>query len=75
MTGHGTSVASLICARENEDRITGIAANVELYIGRIFGYGNDAPVERVVKAINWAMERKVNIIHMSFGTEEYSGEL
>lgn len=75
MTGHGTSVASLICARENEDRITGIAANVELYIGRIFGYGNDAPVDRVVKAVNWAIDRKVNIIHMSFGTQEYSGEL
>lgn len=75
MTGHGTSVASLICARENEDRITGIAANVELYIGRIFGYGNDAPVERVVKAINWAVEEKVNIIHMSFGTRKYSEEL
>lgn len=75
MTGHGTSVASLICARENEDRITGIAANVELYIGRIFGYGNNAPVERVVRAVNWAIEEKVNIIHMSFGTEEYSGEL
>ena len=75
MTGHGTGVASLICARENEDRITGIAANVELYIGRIFGYGNDAPVERVVRAVNWAVEEKVDIIHMSFGTEEYSGEL
>ena len=75
MTGHGTGVASLICARENEDRITGIAANVELYIGRIFGYGNDAPVERVVRAVNWAIEEKVDIIHMSFGTEEYSGAL
>ena len=75
MSGHGTSVASIICARENEDRITGIAANVELYIGRIFGAKNDAPIERVVKAINWAIDEKVNIIHMSFGTEEYSGEL
>lgn len=75
MTGHGTSVASLICARKNEDRITGIAANVELYIGRIFGAGNDAPVDRVVRAINWAISEKVNIIHMSFGTQEYSEEL
>lgn len=75
MTGHGTSVASLICAKENEDRITGIAANVELYIGRIFGARNDAPVERVVRAVNWAIQEKVNIIHMSFGTEEYSEEL
>ncbi len=75
MTGHGTSVASLICARKNEDRITGIAANVELYVARIFDYGNDAPVERVVRAINWAVDEKVNIIHMSFGTKEYSGAL
>ncbi len=74
-TGHGTSVASLICAKKNDDNITGIAANVDLYVARILDKNNQAPVERVIKAIKWAMEKKVNIIHMSFGTKEYSREL
>lgn len=74
-TGHGTSVAGLICARENDDRITGIAANVELYVGRILDADNQAPVDRVVEAVEWAISEKVNIIHMSFGTRWDSEEL
>ncbi len=74
-TGHGTSVAGLICAKKSDDRITGLAANVELYAGRILDAQNKAPVERVIEGIEWAMEKKVNIIHMSYGTQEYSEEL
>lgn len=74
-TGHGTSVASLICAKKNDDRITGIAANVDLYAARILDENNEAPVSRVIQAVRWAMEKKVNIIHMSFGTKKYSHEL
>lgn len=74
-TGHGTSAASLICAAKNDDSITGIAANVELYSARILDENNQAPVSRVIDAIKWAMEKKVNIIHMSFGTKRYSKEL
>ncbi len=74
-TGHGTSVAGLICAKKNEDRVSGIAANVDLYVARILDANNEAPVERVIEAVNWAIEKKVNILHMSFGTKEYSEEL
>lgn len=74
-TGHGTSVSSIICATKNEDRITGIAANVELYVARILDDNNQSPVKRVIEAVNWAIEKKVNIIHMSFGTKDYSEEL
>ena len=73
--GHGTAVAGIICARKSEDRICGMAANVELYSAKILDEQHEAPVERVVKAIQWAIEKKVNIIHMSFATTEYSPEL
>ena len=73
--GHGTAVAGIICARKSEDRICGMAANVELYSAKILDEQNEAPIERVVKAIQWAIEKKVNIIHMSFATTEYSPEL
>lgn len=75
VSGHGTSIAGLICAKKNEDRVCGIAANVELYSAKVFEHDNTAPVERIVEAIQWAIDEKVNIIHMSFGTDEYSPEL
>lgn len=74
-TGHGTSVAGLICARKSDDRITGIAANVDLYAGRILDADNKAPIDRVIEGIRWAMENKVDIIHMSYGTQDYDEEL
>lgn len=74
-TGHGTSVAGLICARRSDDRITGIAANVDLYAGRILDADNKAPIDRVIEGIRWAMEKKVDIIHMSYGTPDYDEEL
>lgn len=74
-TGHGTSVAGIICARKSEDRICGIASNVDLYAARVLDGSNQAPIDRIVAAIDWAIQKKVNIIHMSFGTKYYSEEL
>lgn len=74
-TGHGTSVAGIICAKESEDRICGIASNVDLYVARVLDGKNQAPIDRIVDAIDWAIQKKVNIIHMSFGTKYYSEEL
>ena len=39
--GHGTAVAGIICARKSEDRICGMAANVELYSAKILDEQNE----------------------------------
>ena len=67
--GHGTSVAGIIAAKDNEIGITGINPNVELYSARVLDAEKKAPVSRVVDAIYWAIENEVNIINLSF----YSG--
>lgn len=71
-TGHGTSVAGIIAAEDNEVGITGINPNVELYSAKVLTDGNKAPVSRVVEGIYWAIEKKVNIINMSFSTTDDS---
>lgn len=75
VSGHGTAIAGLICARENEDRITGLAANVELYSARVLDEENQAPASRIARAIQWAVQQKADIIHMSLGTDRPSPEL
>jgi minor extracellular protease Epr len=67
-TGHGTSVAGIIAAKNNEIGITGINENVELYSAKVLDEENKAPVSRIIEAIEWAIEQDVNIINMSFGT-------
>ncbi len=73
--GHGTSVAGIIAAKENNEGITGINPNVELYSARVLDSDLKAPISRVVEAIYWAIENKVNIINISFGTQTDSKAL
>lgn len=75
LTGHGTCISGIICSDENSSRITGIASNVDLYMARVLDEDNKADINRVVEAIKWAIEKKVQIIHMSFGIKTYSKAL
>lgn len=74
-SGHGTSVAGIIAAKDNDEGITGINEDVELYSAKVLDENNCAPVSRVIEAINWAIDEKVDIINMSFGTSTYSVDL
>jgi len=74
-SGHGTSVAGIIAAKDNDEGITGVNENVELYSAKVLDANNSAPLSRVIEAINWAIEQDVDIINMSFGTDTYSAAL
>ncbi len=74
-TGHGNSVAGLIAAEENGEGITGVAPDAEIYSYRVLDDDNCAPVSRVVEAIYMAVDRKADIINMSFGVDTYSEAL
>lgn len=75
LCGHGSSVAGIIAAKDNSIGITGINPNVQLYSARILDEECKAPISRVVDAIYWAIEKKVNIINISFGTTTDSAAL
>lgn len=74
-SGHGSSVASLIAAKDNGEGITGINPNAEIYSIRVLDDDNQAPLSRVIEGIYMAIEQKVNIINMSFGLNKYSKAL
>lgn len=57
--GHGTAVAAAI--REK-------APDVELYAVRIFDRALSTTIERLVRAIAWAVEARVHVINLSLGT-------
>lgn len=75
VTGHGSSVAGIIAAEDNGEGITGIAPEAELYSAKVFDSENRSTVSRIIDAIYWAIENKVNIINMSFGTVKDSSAL
>ena len=71
-SGHGTSVAGIIAAEDNQEGVTGINPNIELYSAKILDDDNSAPISRVVEGIYWAIEKDVNIINISFSTPYHS---
>ncbi|MCI8890423.1 MAG: S8 family peptidase [Eubacterium sp.] len=75
VTGHGTSVASVIAASRNETGATGVNPDVTLYSVKVLDENNQSPVSRVIQGIYWCIENDVDIINMSFGTSQYSEAL
>lgn len=55
--------------------INGINPNAQIYSARVLDHNNEAPVSRVIEAIEWAIEQKVNIINLSWGIDEDNAEL
>lgn len=74
-TGHGTSIAGIIAAANDEVGITGINPNVEIYSAKVFNGTNSAPLSRILNGIYWAIEKNVDIINMSFGVPNDSPAL
>ncbi len=68
ISGHGTSVASVIAAKDNGIGVTGINPNVDLYSVKILDDEKKASLSRVIQGIYWCMEHNIDIINMSFGT-------
>lgn len=71
-SGHGTSMASVIGAKNNGKGVTGINPNAEMYSVRALDDNIQAPISRIVEGIQWGIDNNMNIINMSFGTNTNS---
>lgn len=67
LNGHGTHIAGIISAEDNEIGVAGIAPDVSLYAVKVldeFGTGN---YSNVIEGIYWAIDNDIDIINMSLG--------
>ncbi|MGG0656145.1 S8 family peptidase [Rummeliibacillus pycnus] len=71
--GHGTAVAGIIAGQVGrqlaDGNLVGVAPDVDLYSVKVFD-PTGAEMETVLKAVEWAIENNIDIINMSFGTEQ-----
>lgn len=68
VSGHGTSVASVIAAKDNKMGVTGINPNVELYSIKTLYDNKTTSLSKIIQGIYWCIENDIDIINMSFGT-------
>lgn len=66
--GHGTHVAGIIGARQNNGGVIGVAPECKLLIGKVLNNSGGGSLDSVVKGIEWAIENGADIINMSFGS-------
>ncbi|NMH69095.1 S8 family serine peptidase [Bacillus sp. RO3] len=65
--GHGTNIAGIITANDNEAGIVGISQNVEIYDIKVLDKDGRGQLDNVIDGMKWAADQNVDIINISFG--------
>lgn len=73
--GHGTHVAGTMAATINQKGVVGVAPEANLLIVKVLDRNGSGQYEWIINGINYAIEKKVDIISMSLGGPEDVPEL
>jgi len=73
--GHGTHVAGIIAAMDNNIGVIGVAPKANLYAVKVLDSQGSGYVSDVVAGIDWAIDNNINIINLSLGSSSYSSLL
>ena len=73
--GHGTHVAGIIGALDNDFGVVGISPGVDLYAVKILDESGLGTVSSVIDGIQWAVKEEIPIINMSLYSSNYSRAL
>lgn len=65
--GHGTHVAGIIAALDNDIGVVGVAPKAEIYSVKAFDSRGRGRVSDIIDALNWCVKKKVHVVNMSFG--------
>ncbi|MCL2047375.1 MAG: fibronectin type III domain-containing protein [Defluviitaleaceae bacterium] len=73
--GHGTHVAGIIAALNNDYGIVGVAPEVDLYAVKVLSQSGNGNYSTIIAALEWAIDNDIDIINMSLGGTQYSQAL
>lgn len=66
--GHGTHCCGLIAAKKNSVGVVGVAHDSKLLVGKVLSDAGAGSADMIAKGIKWAVDKKADIISMSFGS-------
>lgn len=73
--GHGTHVAGTIAGHLSEMGVIGVAPRAHLYAVKAFNRKGSANLSDLLSAVNWCIEKKMQVVNMSFGMSKMSESL
>ncbi len=66
--GHGTMVAGIIAALDNDIGMVGVAPEASLYAVKVLDQNGNSVSGSVLSGIEWAVDNNMQVINMSFGS-------
>lgn len=65
--GHGTLVAGIIAARNNDTGVIGVAPEAQLYAVKVLDSYGSGLVSDIMSGLQWAVDHQMQVVNMSFG--------
>jgi len=65
--GHGTLVAGIVGALDNDIGVIGVAPEVSLYAVKVLKSNGNTVASSVLSGIEWSVDNNMQVINMSFG--------
>ncbi|GAW30603.1 S8 family serine peptidase [Carboxydocella sp. JDF658] len=65
--GHGTHVAGIIAAQDNDQGVVGVAPGVELFAIKALNSAGNGWYSDIAAGLEWAVKNKLDIINLSLG--------
>ncbi len=65
--GHGTMVAGVVAALDNDIGVIGVAPEAELYSVKVLNKNGAGVMSLILSGIEWAVDNNMQVINMSFG--------
>jgi len=72
LNGHGTKVAGIIAAADDDNGVLGINPRAEICSIKVFNRDGDGYLGDIIAGIDWAIDNRIRVLNMSFGTYEHS---
>src|SRR3990167_7936919 len=66
--GHGTHVAGIVAARDNEIGVVGVAPEAQLWAVKVLNRNGSGYISDVIAGINWAVDNGMQVVNMSLGS-------
>jgi subtilisin len=66
--GHGSHVAGIVAALDNDIGVIGVGPQIDLYAIKVLGANGSGYLSDVIEGIQWAIANNMQVINMSLGT-------
>lgn len=66
--GHGTHVAGIVAAIDNEIGVIGVGPEISLYAVKVLGKNGSGWLSDIIEGFDWCINNNMQVINMSFGS-------